>query len=90
MVKIQIIPMGNNTWFMQKLSIWPILIGSPIILVLIIIVLAAAVLLSPCFVIGFIFYLRAKNQRMKINTDYKLKVRFQHFNKAARPERINQ
>jgi hypothetical protein len=74
---------------MQKINIWAVIAAFPVLFALVCVALAAAVLLSPAFCIGFIFYLRAKNQRMKINTDYKLKVRFQHFNKAARPERIN-
>lgn len=80
--------MGNNTWFMQKLNIWYVLAASPIVLLLVIIVLCAAVLLSPCLVLGFIFYLRSKNKRMKISTDYKLKVR-QHLQGRAPMERIN-
>jgi hypothetical protein len=74
---------------MQKLNIWAVVAALPVLFCLVCVALAAAVLLSPCFVIGFIFYLRAKNQRMRITTDYKLKVRSEHFNKAARPERIN-
>jgi hypothetical protein len=74
---------------MQKLNIWAVIAALPVLFCLVCVALAAAVLLSPCICIGFIFYLRAKNQRMRISTDYKLKVRLQHFDKAARLERIN-
>jgi len=58
-------------------SVSPILLilAVPIVLFVILLILGAAVLTSPFICIGFIFFLRAKNQRMKISTDYKLKAR---------------
>jgi hypothetical protein len=62
---------------MQKLSLkfWQLFALIPFVLVFVVLVLTAAILISPIFCIGFIFHLRAKKKRMEIATDYKLKVR---------------
>lgn len=62
--------MSNN-----RLSPVLLILAVPVLLVLIGLLLGTAILTSPFLCIGFIAFLRHKNKRMKISTDYKLKAR---------------
>lgn len=59
----------------KKLSPILLLLAVPVVLVLICLLLGAAILTSPFLTIGFIAFLRHKNKRMRISTEYKLKAR---------------
>lgn len=62
--------MSNN-----RLTPLLLVIAVPLVLVLIVLLLGTAILTSPFLTIGFIAFLRHKNKRMSISTDYKLKAR---------------
>lgn len=60
---------------MQKLKPTYIVLGIPIVILVLCIVLFFAVLLAPFLTIGFIFWLKAKKDRMKLSSEHKLSVK---------------
>jgi hypothetical protein len=60
---------------MQKLNPTYLIIGIPLAIIVLCILLFFAVLLAPFLTIGFIFWLKAKKDRMKLSSEHKLSVK---------------